>query len=231
MGFTGKGFVGFIGVSKVVPPETLEYLGQGAQGGVNLTHTAPTGTMAGDRMMCSLSGYSLTGAQGVDGTVTPAAGWTEVANLAATTERQTFRLYTKIADANDEAGTSSYSWVMSAGGAAYGAFLCSTIPQANGTTITPATSDAGLKESFSAGSPGGVWLFAALMGKHYRTGGLGIASPVVTNPEAVLGASYSSNDEYGKHRHYLLPAPTTVTGTTGTSDYPYGGLIVVGVSR
>lgn len=235
--------VGFLQIGGAAPiPTAVNYVtvGLSSTGSMVLTHGVPVQTVAGDVMILSLSGYSNEGLQGGGGSITVDPNWTHVVTL--NNRRKTLRLYTKTADAADEAGTSSYSWTYTADGVT-GRIIVTTVPQSYGTTVSAAVTSSGTSGSpstgavgpavnLSASAPAGSWLYAVMISKEGRTDDDGNPLLACTNPEAnSLVTSQGSAPTQGYHRHFSLPASVgTVTGTMAGSEDAFGALIVVGIS-
>lgn len=217
-------------------PRSLSWLYRD-QGGeaFTLTHPAPSGTKVGDTMVVTLTGYSLDGAQGTDGSITPDPAWTVVTQqIDPVGPRNQFHVYKKVADAADEAGTSSYSWGFTAGSTATrGHITCFTIPQQNGRNLGAASADTKRDAStYSTSAPTPAdWVLAMMLYKDYAAG-TGSPSPTVTNAGTIQLISYGSANQQGVHTIAAVPGGTsTVTGTiTAGKPNPTASLIAVGVT-
>ncbi len=220
-------------ISAVSAPASVSSTSTSRNSSGDMVHGAPTGTNLGDLMVVALTGYSLDGAQGNDGSISADADWNlEVANLDPDSSRQQFHVYTKVAGAADAAGSASYAWGLSTPAGTYGALTCFTIPQINGTTLSSPESETKRQAlSFSVTPPAGDWLLACFLKKEHRSDTDNTGAPNVTNVDANELVRYAPDPLRGEHAIYALPADASpVTGTLDSSDRPSASLIVFGVS-
>jgi hypothetical protein len=115
-------------------------------GSLILSHPAPDGTLEGDRMFVTWLCRSIDGFGGTDGTSTPDSAWTLVDRYTVGgtgySSRFQANLYTKVADAADQAGTTIYEW--EAGGTfTYGSLFCTSFASGGAWTLSTAVQDSG----------------------------------------------------------------------------------------
>jgi hypothetical protein len=205
-----------------------------SSGSLELTHSAPTGTQSGDRMFLTWLVRSLDGAFGADGTSTPDPAWTLVDRYsyldAGYASRSQANLYTKVADADDQAGTSSYSW--QAGGTfSYGSLFCTTFTGGGGWTLSSPVKTSGYGNatnlSLSAPAASQVLTFAVTRARVTIDGEVDIALD-----GGMLARSLYVNNVQGRHEHGEAASGATVSATvSGTNTgRRYQALFAVGVS-
>lgn len=228
-GFTGKGFVGFIGCAPAFPTGhscASNYNSGGAT--VTVTLGAPASVSLGDQMVACAGAGSYVG--GTPWTLVPPSGWSTLYTTSETVDAVFTNLYAKTADQNDVDGLSSYTWTMTvAGGLAGMAVTHVSWPKRYGTTVSGASHDGTSTPSLS--SPGGRWQLAFIYQRTANNFEQPNPDPVVTSA-ATLWCENLGTARPGNLRVYASDNVSPITGAylTGGIDNPRQGLVVAAVS-
>lgn len=208
--------VGFIAPGLGVPPIIASTESQTGGSIVTATLGAPTGIQAGMPMVACVSA----GAYAQFGPITygyiPDPAWTPVYEEAdnGLTNWIIPNLYSKIADADDEAGTASYSWTVNAGESLGGiAVAILGWPARYGATISNPAADYTTLPSLA--SPGGIWQLTFITQRTSAATPEADPDPQVTSAATLLVDKFSpGTDAYraGQIRVYGSPKVSPITG-------------------
>lgn len=232
MSGTGVTFTGCIGCGGAQFPTAILSRTSFEAGGATVTRTlaAPAGIKVGQLMLTCVSAGSYAG--GSPWTFTPDPAWTAV--YADPTfgggEVIVSHLYSKIADAADEAGTSSYSWSLNVpGGLAGMAVAVVGWERQFGTTISTASANHTLSPSVA--SPGGDWQFAFVTQRTASNFVQPEPDPVVTSTATLLVSRFGSYRP-GAMRVYASNNVSPITGAylQGGIDFPRQALVVASIT-
>lgn len=234
MGFTGRGFVGFIGYAPSVPTVhdcvKIKLAAGGATATVSLT--APAGVSVGDVIVASVGAGSYI--NGDPWTFTPDAAWTPIYVTDLSARTVLTNLYTKIATAADVTQSVSYTWSITVTGGLAGITVIHTSwPQRFGTVLSsPAMTES---RTPSLASPGGDFQFSFIYERSASNFAQPAPNPVVTSDATLLCEHITAgSDSYraGQMRVYASSRVSPITGDylTGGIDFPQQGLVVAAVT-
>lgn len=224
--------VGFISPWFTIPDVVLARIARFTDGAsTTVTLAPPSGVQVGDTMVACVSAGTYAGSGGVF-TLTPAAGWTSVHE--DTGAPILTNLYTKIADAADEAQTVSYTWVFAHTGDGLSGMVVvhlSWEPK-YGTTLTAGTVDHTLTPSVAA--PGTRWQFSYIAQRTASAFAQSPPDPIVTSTASLLYDGYATGSASYRAGNLRVYGSRNVSPITGaypvTPADPAQGLVVAAVS-
>lgn len=235
MGFSGNGFTGFIGVAITIPDEVGCVTGRSTgTASASVTLGAPIGVQAGHTMVACVSGGHYAGTDGGTYTLTPPSGWSTVYADPSGLEILS-NLYTKIADAADEAQTSSYTWTFTHTGGFLSGIVASHLSWRPRFGTTLGNASAVHNNSPSIASPGGRWQFSYIVQRTRNGFAQPIPDPVVTSEASLLCENVTGTSggyRAGNLRAYASKDVSPITGAYlgETGDHPRYGMVVAAVS-
>lgn len=232
MSGTGLSFTGCIGVGLVMPDVVYVSKNDGtvSGGGLTVTLGPPADIKVGYPMVACVEAGAFGGGAGPY-TFTPDADWTPVYEdpTSGFDHQIIANLYTKTADAADEAGTSSYSWTVSTPSTQAGMSIAIVgWRPVYGTTVSNPAVTHSLTPSIA--SPGGTWQFAFITQRTASGFVQPTPDPYVTSP-ASLFAEVLGGYRSGRLRAYGSNNVSPITGSYSTGDaFPRQALLVAAIS-
>lgn len=233
MSGTGLTFTGVIGVGQLWPDVIYASTNSGVVfgGTLDVAVGPPVGIRAGDAMVACVEGGGFGGGGGPYTLVTDPA-WTAVyEDPSSGSDHQIIaNLYTKTAGADDEAGTSSYTWSITAPSTQAGmAVALIGWRRQFGTVVSnPSVGYGGAAGSTS--SPGGLWQFAYATQRTASGFAEPAPDPVITST-ATLFAEAGSGYRSGIIRAYRSHDVDPITASyAGGFDHSRQALVAAAIS-